>query len=348
MNIFIPAYNDPNPYLDQIVSHSKHHYVFKHYTRYSKKYEVVNVHWPEAIFGWKEPTKKDLDLLEREIQMWKKHSKLIYTRHDARRHEGMTPTYQNLFRIIEENADGFIHLGLVSQKQMQEKFPSAVHSIIFHPLYEKAYRPVEKTIAREKLKIQQNSLVVMASGRIRSKAERDMVLKGFNSLPAKNKVLLSNNMLPFRYNLEFPGRVKLKKLVDVNKLLSRLVVKNYQPPKYLFHYGFSKPEDLAIMMSAADIVFIPRIDILNSGNIYLGLTFRKVVVGPSVENLEEQLKKFNFPLFDPHSAGSVKRALSNGVALARGETFAIDEDLLEELVPAKISSQIDQFFENLV
>ena len=348
MKIFIPSRKDQNAYIDEISLNSIHTYVFDHYTRYKKDYEIVNFHWPEAIFGWREPSHHELDKLEKEIQEWKKHSILVYTRHDARRHEGTNPAFQRLFEIIEENAHGFIHLGNVSLQQMKEKFSEASHKVIFHPLYINTFHPVEKNFARERLKIGLDFLVVIAPGRIRTKEERDMVLKAFDSLRVKNKVLISNNMLPFRHFFDFPGRVKLKRFVDVNKVVSKFSENRYRPPKYLFNYGFSNSEDLGLMMSAADVVFIPRINLLNSGNIFLGLTFRKIVVGPSVGNLEEQLIKFNFPLFDPHSAGSVKRALSNGVTLARDETFIIDENLLEELVPGKISSQIDQFFENLV
>lgn len=348
MKIFIPSHKDPNPFFDEISLTSKHTYVFDHYTRYKKDFKIVNFHWPEAIFGWREPSQQELDKLEEEILEWKKHSILVYTRHDAKRHEGMTPAFQRLFQIIEENVNGFIHLGKISLQQMSRKFPKASHQVIFHPLYTNTLHPVEKKVARESLQIEHNDFVVIAPGRIRSGEERDMVLRAFHSLHVKNKVLISNNMLPFRHNLEFPGRVKLKRIIDVNKVITLFKEKKYKPPKYLFHYGFSNSEDLALMMSAADIVFIPRINVLNSGNIYLGLTFKKIVVGPSVGNLEEQLKKFNFPLFDPHDAGSIKRALSNGLALVRDETFAIDEDLLEELVPAKISSQIDQYFENLL
>lgn len=348
MKIFIPAYKDQNPYFDQIIPYSKHDYVFDNFSCYKKQYEIVNVHWPESIFGWKEPTERDLDMLEKDIQQWKKNSKLVYTRHDASRHEGMTPAFHKLFRIIEENAHAFIHLGKVSLKQMKKKFPQASHCILYHPLYENSFQPIEKTIARKKLKIRSDALVVIAPGRIRSKEEREMTLNGFNSLPVKNKVLLSNNMLPFRYNFEFPGRVKLKKLLDVNKSLSRIKESRYKPPKYLFHYGFSNSKDLALMMSAADIVFIPRINILNSGNIFLGLTFKKIIVGPAVGNLEEQLNKFGFPLFDPQSPISIKRTLVKGAEMVKNESFEINKNFLEDYKPSHISSQIDLFFKNLV
>ncbi len=48
----------------------------------------------------------------------------------------------------------------------------------------------------------------------------------------------------------------------------------------------------------ADVLFIPIIKSLNSGNVALGNTFGKVVVGPNYGVIGEELEKLGNPVFD--------------------------------------------------
>lgn len=115
--------------------------------------------------------------------------------------------------------------------------------------------------------------------------------------------------------LDFPGRVRFKKCFDVQKFFIKRFRQKHSSPKYLFTYNPLSAEDLSLRMSAADIVLVPRVDILNSGIVFLGLTFRKVIVGPAIGNIEEQLKELNYPVFNPNSMSSVTKALEKGIKL---------------------------------
>jgi len=48
---------------------------------------------------------------------------------------------------------------------------------------------------------------------------------------------------------------------------------------------------------------------------FLGFIFGKVLAGPAIGNIEEQLKELNFPVFNPFSITSVTEALENGIKL---------------------------------
>ena len=82
MKIFLPFKREQNPYLDEIINHSKHTFMYDHYLNYNTSYGFVNIHWPEAIFDWKEPTLEELEILEQNILAWRKNSVFIYTKHD--------------------------------------------------------------------------------------------------------------------------------------------------------------------------------------------------------------------------------------------------------------------------
>jgi hypothetical protein len=346
MKIFLPFKKELNPYLEEIIKYSKHTYTYASFQEYNASYQVVNIHWPEALFDWKEPTSTELELLQGSINEWKKNAVLIYTKHDFQRNKGTTPNFSRLFELIEKNTDVFIHLGKFSQIFYQEKYPLVRHEIIYHPLYNNSFSVLDKKVAREKLRIESDDLVIIVPGTIRSYEERDLILNAFNSLNIKNKILICINMhAELRY--EFPGRIKLKKIIDLKKHMIDRFKLNHQPPKYLFSYGTQCNEDLEIKTSAADIIFVPRIQTLNSGMLFLGLTFNKIIVGPSIGNINEQLREFGLPIFNPKNKRSVRNALYKGVNMSHNHS-SYSSGLMKKYLPESVAKQLDDLLNSLL
>ena len=52
------------------------------------------------------------------------------------------------------------------------------------------------------------------------------------------------------------------------------------------------------LLSATDVLFIPRINSLNSGLVQLGFTYGCVVLGSEFGNIGDQLKQTNNPTFN--------------------------------------------------
>lgn len=342
MKIFLPFKKSWNPYLDEIQKHSQNTFVYDNYKKYDPSYKIVNIHWPESIFDWLEPTDEQLKDLELEIEIWKKYSKMVYTKHDVDRHKGMTPNFKKLFELIERNSDIFIHLGNYSKKFYSELYPNAKHTLVYHPLYEDTFQKLPKKEARASLNINQEAFVVIAPGSIRNFAERKMILDAFKNFKIKNKVLITTNMRS-EIKFEFPGRVALKKIFDVRNFVVNDFKKRHQPPTFLFSYDRLTNHELSLRMSAADVVLIPRINILNSGNLHLALTFNKIVVGPATGNIEEQLRVLNMPMFDPSSNRSVTLALEKGFDLSNSK-FVIKEEVIIKFKSKNVSKAMDLVF----
>tara|TARA_R100000935_G_scaffold50402_1_gene76263 strand:+ start:9816 stop:10859 length:1044 start_codon:yes stop_codon:yes gene_type:complete len=346
MIIFLPFKKELNTYLDEIQRYSQYTFVYENYKKYTATYNIVNVHWPEAIFDWFEPTDEQLADLRNEINKWKKNSVLIYTKHDVERHKGMTPNFTKLFELIEQNTDVFIHLGNYSKEYYQEKYPNATHKIVFHPLYENSFMISSKSEAREKLNIDQEALVIISPGSIRNFAERNLVISSFKKLKVKNKVLIATNMRS-EIKYDFRGRVKLKKFFDIRSYFVNRFKNNHQPPRFIFSYNRINANEMALKMSAADIVLIPRIKILNSGNLFLGLTFNKIVVGPATGNIEEQLNLLRLPVFDSNSISSVTQAIEKGIVL-NNSGYVIPNKDLSKFKPENVAKDMDFIFAEFI
>ncbi|MFZ2282382.1 MAG: hypothetical protein WAV86_00750 [Lutibacter sp.] len=345
MKILFPFKKELNPYLDEIINYSIHTYVYDNYINYNPSYDIVHIHWPEAIFEWEEPTSDELDDLERNINYWKQKSVIIYTKHDYQRNKGTTLNFTRLFELIEKNTDVFIHLGKFSQIFYQHKYPSVRHEIIYHPLYTKCFSPLDKEVARKNLQIAEDAFVIIVPGNVRNYAERDLMLNAFESINFNKKVLICINMYAeLRY--EFPGRTKLKSIIDIKKILINRFKQNHKPPEFLFTYGTQSNIELEIKMSVSDLVFIPRIHTLNSGMFFLGLTFNKIVVGPSIGNIEEQLIELELPAFNPKNKLSVSNALKKGMELSIDHKNYPD-GLLKKYIPKAVAQQMDDLINDL-
>ena len=349
MKIFIPALKDANSFFDEISIHSKHTFVYGNYTEYNETYKIVLLQWPEQLFAWKEPTSLELINFEKSIKNWKNNSKIIHIAHNLERHFGMTPKFEKIYRIVQENCDVMVHFGDFSFNLFSEKYPDKLHKIINHPLYEKTFKVYDKKYAREKLNIKQDSVVIIAPGSIRNIEERQMILNSFKNIPTKNKVLIVPRMFWLNFQYEFKGRTLLKKVFDIKKVYETYInEKKYKKPQYILGYKFLKNKELSLLMSAVDIVLIPRINILNSGNLFLGLTFKKIIIGPKVGNIEEVLDTFDFPKFNPKNPKSISDALIKGIDLLKTENKIYKNVSLSKYKPKAIAEKWDHLCCNII
>lgn len=316
MKILIPIQKGINyPYLNEIIKISSNEYVFESIYKYNPSIPVVNIHWPEAIFSWKEPTQQQISELENFLLKWKETALLVYTKHDLSYVKGGSEGFDLLYELIENYTDVFIHLGEYSKNIYSTKYPNANHEIIMHPIFSKTFPKISKKAAREELHLPQSSLVITVPGQIRSKQERDLVLSAFKKIKITEAILIVTNMRN-EFEYDFPGRIALKKFFDIGQYTRAKFEKKFQPPRYLFSYSPLSNKDFALRIAAADVIFIPRINLLNTGNVMLGLTFNKITVGPAIGNIKEQLVDHDLPAFDPKVKKSVIQALSKGIKLS--------------------------------
>ncbi|SDR69124.1 hypothetical protein SAMN04488552_0535 [Christiangramia echinicola] len=336
-----------HPYLKEISLFSKYGFINGRLEDVNEDIKIINVHWPEAIFGWSEPTEEELDRLEMQISECKKTAKLVYTKHDYLRNKGTTKNFTRLFKIIEENSDAFIHLGEKSKSIYQKLYPSAIHTRIYHPLFKNTFQTFTKEEARNTLGIQKDAFVIIVPGQIRTHKERDMILKAFKGLEFKKrqKVLIATNMrTELRY--DFPGRVRLKPFFDFQNFFKERFKGSHTPPTFYFNYSHLDEKEYSLRFSASDMVLIPRINILNSGNIFLGLALNKIVVGPGIGNMEEILKQNGLPVFNPDSHRSIKSAIEEGIKLSNSKEFEFSNT--HEYDPEIIAREYDDFLKSLL
>ena len=341
MKIFTPAQKDENSFFDEITFHSEHEYVHGALGDDTSNYNIILIQWPEQIFNWKEPKDNQLSDLSQEIKKWKQHSKIIYIAHNEKPHLGMTPPFQKLYDLIESSSDICLHFGNYSKEIFEKKYPHSRHVILKHPLYKSSFPKYTKEEARKQLGIDPQREVIIAPGKIRSLKERNIVLNSFKKVKNSNRTLIVPNMFWKQSRIEFKGRQKLKSIFDIKTWVEKQINGTYTSPDYIFNYSFIKAKQLALFMAASDVVFIPRIYTLNSGNLYLGLTYKKIIVGPQTGNITEELEKFDFPIFQPNKQVSITAAIEKGFKLSAKVEEVYKNINLEAYEPQNIAEQLD-------
>jgi glycosyltransferase involved in cell wall biosynthesis len=319
-------------------------------------YDVVHLHFPEYITyaverAYIEGLKPDLVAeVANRLRYWANRAKIIITRHVLLPHDALTdPAWEMMYETVYSFADGVVHFAQPSIDEFRNRYAMTVfhrgkpplHTVIPHQNYASLPNDISRSQARRKLGIAKNASVVLVFGAIRNSEERSLILDMFMGLTAPNKLLLVSR---WRETLANVSWIRLKYwLRDLKRLYYRL------HPRFNFNYGFVEESDTQIYLNAADVLFIPRLRVLNSGNVTLGMTFGRVVVGPDSWDVGALLKETGNPVFDPDAPDTSVAAVEQGLALAkRGEIGAANRaKALAEWTPHQCAARYRQFYDQV-
>ena len=295
-------------------------------------FDVVHLHFPEhltyeiekAYFQGIDPrSDKGLDdslisETKRRLEYWAQRAKLVITRHVLLPHDAVEDEqWEKMYECFYAHADGVAHFANASVDEFRQRYMDTVffrkiepvHEIIPHQNYASLPNDVPKNEARKRLGIPGKASVMLVFGAIRSgDAERNLILNCFHSLKVPRKLLLVSR---WNEKLADVSWIRLKYWIrDLVRLYYRL------HPRYKFNYAFVEEEDAQFYLNAADVLFIPRLKVLNSGNVTLGMTFGKVVVGPDSWDVGEILRETGNPVFDPDKPQTAAAAVEQGFRIA--------------------------------
>lgn len=348
MKILIPSKPAENSFFQEIILHSEAEFFYGNLNTKIDGFNFVLIQWIEQLFHWKEPTEKQLIELQNTINVWKeKKVKIIHILQNEKRHYGMTNLFEQLFSLVLESVDVFIHFGNFSLHKYETIYNNSKHVLIHHPLYLNTFTEIEKNKARANLEITNNTLVIIIPGTIRNLKERKMVLKYFSSIKRKDKLLITPKMYFRKIAYTQKGYNYLKKVPNLLNSLDVLSNRSLKNKSLMIGEKFLSNEELSQLVCASDIVWSPRLDTLNSGIVYLAYTFKKVVLGPDIGNVGAVLKDMNMPTYNPKQSQTIKIALEQAIRLISEEKEHFNDSDLKKYNPKIIAKQWDNLFSKL-
>jgi hypothetical protein len=316
-------------------------------------YDVIHLHFPEYLTF--QLTRAYIDGLSdhliaevrTRLAFWSTRARLVVTRHVLLPHDAREdPMWEKLYSLFYSFADAVAHFGRASVVEFEDRYANLafvrgyppMHRVIPHQNYSSLPNDISRQEARRRLGIDEQAEVMLVFGAIRSDDERDLIATAFTGLEPGKRVLLIPR---WREKLPNVSWIRLKYwLRDLNRLYYRL------HPKYFFGYDFVPEGDTQIYLNACDVLFIPRLWVLNSGNVTLGMTFGRVVVGPDAWDVGEILRENQNPVFDPNRPLTAAAAVERGFALARqGEVSRTNREVaLKQWTPAGCAAQYMELF----
>jgi glycosyltransferase involved in cell wall biosynthesis len=269
-------------------------------------YDIVHIHWPEALCNWREPNDDTLTRLENILLYWKTHSRCIITRHNLIPHRDISENFIRLYEIVFKYSNAVVHMGEYSLFDYKERYvdkipENQIQSFIPHPVYTSFPNEITTQVARQKLGISKESFAMLVFGKVRNIQESQFIKKVFSQVKEKKKVLI----VPHWY---FSNNWIINK---VEHILHKI------HPQYFFTSKRIKNEDAQYFFNAADVVFIQRFGNLNSGNMILGFSFGKVVVGPDFGVIGEILRQTANPIYKVGNVKDAARAIEDGKELLK-------------------------------
>jgi hypothetical protein len=285
-------------------------------------HDIVHIQWPETLFDWRVPSWIEMGFLRRRLKEIRSRARIVYTRHNEVSHhanESNADILKELYDLIESECDAMVHLGEASSRACAERpeFADKRHAMIAIPVYDEMYRlhlGISAEEARKRLKLPRNGKIVLAFGQVRYESEKRLMVDAFTPEARAQACLLVpkwHNARAYSLSLRHP----------------MLAFRTARQAAWAWRRGmklgakkFITDEEVALHFAAADVVFIQRLDDLNSGNVPMAFLFRKTVVGPDCGNIGHWLRATGNPVFDAKDPAGAGNALLRGLDLSvRGQ-----------------------------
>jgi len=251
-----------------------------------KHYNIIILEWENYLFfdKWFNEDllfEEKLERIESILKYYSKFSLILSIRHNENitGHSINTEEESKIAQLIYRYTKGITFLG-TEYTLYQKKYLSNLklnNPIIFelsHPLYTMYTKIYNRETARKKLNIEDSTLVILSFGAVRSQEDMNLLFDTFNKLKYSNKKLL------------IVGRV------DKN------IVYDKENKNVVIEDRFVSDNEIDLYLNSTDIVFLPRLFSLNSGTLFLGISYSKIVMGPNVGNIGLILNQLNYPVFN--------------------------------------------------
>lgn len=299
--------------------------------------DILHIHWPEALFeDWKEPDDAALTRLDKTLQKWTARTPVVVTVHNMQPHYANTSIYRQLYRLVYSHARGIIHLGETSQRLFEERYSDLggkLQAVIPHGAYSCFANEVTRDEARHRLGLDAGDTVCLMFGRMRHFKEMRLLFRGFRRAQIPDKRLYLAGKISSSVGRPARWYYRLQTMLD---------------PRIESDARFIPDCEVQYYLNAADMLVIPRLETLNSGNVALGFTFGRVVVGPDVGVVGEVLRATGNPVYDPRRPDSLGEALERASEVRRQgkgqENAAYARDRMDW---SRIAEQHVAFYERL-
>lgn len=282
------------------------------------RFDIVHLHWPEALTDWRTPTDDDIRRIEDDLAWWRARSTIIGTVHNLAPHGRFESSRDRaLFVKVYQACDVITHFSSFSRDELIRLYPplSAARHLVHRPTLHTDLLPlaVGTAAARARFGVGDGDVLVAAFGSLRERAELELLERGvrFARVRGKRPILAVRAPMGRRQRL-------LRRL--------RALVPGTRWPAFASFTGLPTAEMVALC-EAADVLVIPRYPPhLNSGVLQLAMTFGTPMVVPNYGVYAEYLPDSGCAFYPPNDARGLAEAIERLAAQDRDELVRRNRD----------------------
>lgn len=254
---------------------------YRHSQALKKTADIVHFHWPDGDInrpGLAKSLQRIILLSVMVCLLRLKGSKLVWTVHNIEPHDAFRPGLSHRFmQWFILHCDGFIFMSEANKAAFYERYrtsPKSRYAIIPHGHYRSCYPPaIDQLTAKKILGLNPEKKVLLFIGMIKPYKNIDGLMQVFNEAALEGYQLVIAGT-PDAASPELRTRLEGLKNADTALFLR-----------------FIPDNELAVFMSAADIVILPYKKILNSGALLLALSYNRPVIAPHMGAVAELQNK---------------------------------------------------------
>ena len=301
------------------------------------KFDIVHIQWPEELFNWLLVNEVAIKRLKERLAFFKNAgTKIVSTRHNEKPHK-TNDLGNKLYETVLNAVDGVIHLGNYSLNNLS--VDNATNVLIPHVNYNNLVEIIAENKAKQYIGYSKNTFVFMTFGAIRSIEEEQQIIEAFNSIKSRKDRLFINNTILMRKKNSYRG----KYLLYLKYLIKSFV---YRLKGIKFGQHRLSNDEIKYYLNASNVVISPRISALNSGVVFMALSFGKIIMGPNVGNIPELLNQLKNPIFIPRIKASVSRALLTSRALFNSNVGIENKRFSDQYLSAEVIAKSHLEFYN--
>ena len=267
------------------------------------EYDIIHVMWPtELLLSYDRKNRKNtIELQQRLIEIKNKKIKIVSTCHNLVPHYTSDQERIDAYDIVYGKSDMILHLGSYSKDLFDKEYPGAINKLIIHHVYDELfYELSSQKDSRDILGLSHDMKYILCFGAIRSNEERALIRMVAEHYDGNGVVVICPS-----YSLV----AKRKNLFVVIKSYFQYIFRKYKAKNIIIRKYQIPDSELPYYFYASDIVLIPRMRILNSGNVSMAMLMGKAVVGPDCGNIGSFLKATGNKTFSVSDIGSVIAAI---------------------------------------
>lgn len=315
-------------------------------------FDVVNIQWPEYALPRVTSREEATEALVGSLKRMKPRAVIVATVHNELPHSDHGGEMRLLYESVYSICDGFVHMGRKSEQIVNRRFRQALEGkpsvLIPHGNYFVFGERIERRAAKAALGLPARKTALLV-GAIRSPAELALARELIDAVISGGGQVIFASKMP-RFSTGLSGRAHLvARATEEFAGWWRMLPLKFRRRVHVLSSPVSS-DLMASLGSAADVVLIPRIQTLNSGNVPFAFTYGSVACGPDVGNVGEILRGTGNVTFDPIAGAEVLRdAVGRAFDLAEhghGElNYAI---ALKDWSWDRIGAAYMDFFESLI